>query len=173
MGVIGAESAPFAASIIDKGRLRPLFANDHTMSKSPITCHVLDSSLGKPAEGVRVRLMFYGAAAEAMTGATSGMVSLGSGQTNSDGRCIDLLPARDVQTLSAGIYKIVFETKDYFAGTGRKCFYPFVEVLEIHVLPLSMISPTIQITFEVETPEQHYHIPLLISPYSYTTYRGS
>ncbi|CAK5280285.1 unnamed protein product [Mycena citricolor] len=127
------------------------------MSKSPITCHVLDSSLGKPAEGVRVRLMFYGAAAEeATTGATSGVVSLGSGQTNSDGRCIDLLPAREVQALSAGIYKIVFETKDYFTGTERKCFYPFVEI-----------------TFEVETPEQHYHIPLLISPYSYTTYRGS
>jgi len=54
------------------------------------------------------------------------------------------------------LYKVIFKTKEYFEGTGRKCFYPWVEI-----------------TFEVSNPDEHYHIPLLISPYSFTTYRGS
>lgn len=51
---------------------------------------------------------------------------------------------------------MVFKTKDYFVSSERKCFYPWVEII-----------------FEIENPKEHYHIPLLISPYSYTTYRGS
>jgi len=57
---------------------------------------------------------------------------------------------------AGGLYKIVFKTKEYFERTGRKSFYPWVEI-----------------TFEIINPEEHYHIPLLISPYSFTTYRGS
>ncbi|KAH9950989.1 transthyretin [Amylocystis lapponica] len=104
------------------------------MSKSPITCHVLDSSLGKPPRACS--------------------------QTDADGRCMQLFP-KDVAgtrlNLEQGrLYKVVFKTKEYFERTGRKCFYPWVEI-----------------TFEVANPEEHYHIPLLISPYSFTTYRGS
>jgi len=59
--------------------------------------------------------------------------------------------------LEAGsLYKIVFETKDYFDKVGRSTFYPWVEI-----------------PFTVINPNEHYHIPLLISPFSYTTYRGS
>ncbi|KAJ7170049.1 hypothetical protein C8R46DRAFT_222014 [Mycena filopes] len=130
------------------------------MAKSPITCHVLDSSLGKPAEGVQIRLQNFTPASEAGVDIFNPMAT---GVTNADGRCLDLLPARDsseakeqAAVLVPGIYKIVFKTKDYFEKQGRKCFYPMVEI-----------------TFEIENPAEHYHIPLLISPYSFTTYRGS
>ncbi|KAJ7161411.1 hypothetical protein C8R43DRAFT_992785 [Mycena crocata] len=131
------------------------------MAKSPITCHVLDSSTGKPAEGVQIRLQDFTPAAE---GTYDTFNPLATGVTNADGRCLDLLPPRESAeakeldvALVPGIYKIVFKTKEYFERTNRKCFYPWVEI-----------------TFAIENPaEQHYHIPLLISPYSFTTYRGS
>ncbi|KAJ6503363.1 hypothetical protein C8R47DRAFT_1105822 [Mycena vitilis] len=132
------------------------------MSKSPITCHVLDSSTGKPAEGVQIRLQDF-TPADPTTGGHDTFNPLATGVTNSDGRCLDLLPARDSSeakkldvALTPGTYKIVFKVKEYFERSGRKCFYPWVEI-----------------TFEIENPEEHYHIPLLISPYSFTTYRGS
>ncbi|ETW86990.1 hypothetical protein HETIRDRAFT_305763 [Heterobasidion irregulare TC 32-1] len=132
------------------------------MSKSPITCHVLDSSLGKPATGVQVSLQeCY---SPAFDGGPVIWEPLAHGYTNSDGRCMDLLPARgseeakdkNVELKAGSTYKIVFKTKDYFERSGRRCFYPWVEI-----------------PFEVLNPTEHYHIPLLISPYSYTTYRGS
>ncbi|KAH6916988.1 transthyretin [Coprinopsis sp. MPI-PUGE-AT-0042] len=124
------------------------------MSKSPITCHVLDSSIGKPAEGVEVIL--FRLDGSDFTASTK----LGSGVTNSDGRCSTLLPAKtegDVSTYAQkGSYKIIFRSNEYFANSGRASFYPWVEI-----------------PFTIQNPEEHYHIPLLISPYSYTTYRGS
>lgn len=128
-------------------------------SKSPITCHVLDSSIGKPAQGVKVQLLAP-SVQDAVTVAPSSShggsawVGIGTSVTNADGRCLDLL-SPDL-ALQPGIYQIVFETKEYFERTGRKSFYPFV-----------------QITFSIENPAEHYHVPLLISPFSYTTYRGS
>ncbi|KAJ7293745.1 hypothetical protein C8J57DRAFT_1041546 [Mycena rebaudengoi] len=131
------------------------------MSKSPITCHVLDSSTGKPAEGVEIRLQDFTPAKS--EGGFDTFNPLAKGVTNADGRCLDLLPARDSTeakeldaVLTPGTYKIVFKTKEYFAQSDRKCFYPWVEII-----------------FEIENPTEHYHIPLLISPYSFTTYRGS
>ncbi|KAK7064088.1 5-hydroxyisourate hydrolase [Favolaschia claudopus] len=130
------------------------------MAKSPITCHVLDSSLGKPAEGVEIRLQDF---TPASVGGLDTFNPLASGTTDADGRCLNLLPARDSTeakeldaVLAPGIYKIVFRIKEYFEKTNRKCFYPWVEI-----------------TFEIENATEHYHIPLLISPYSFTTYRGS
>lgn len=129
-------------------------------SKSPITCHVLDSSIGKPAQDVKVQLL-----APSVPGPnpTSGgvWIGIGASTTNADGRCLDLLlpnPASDSSSyaLVPGTYQIVFETKEYFERTSRKSFYPVV-----------------QITFSIENPAEHYHVPLLISPFSYTTYRGS
>ncbi|KAF8632977.1 hypothetical protein AX15_001574 [Amanita polypyramis BW_CC] len=133
------------------------------MAKSPITCHVLDSSTGKPAEGVIVRLQLL-QPAEAKDVSLDIFQPLASGVTNADGRCIDLLPpagseeAKQQKTdLVAGqTYKIVFKTNEYFQRTGRDSFYPWVEV-----------------TFTIKLPKDHYHIPLLISPYAFTTYRGS
>ncbi|KAF8225106.1 Hydroxyisourate hydrolase [Tricholoma matsutake] len=132
------------------------------MSKSPITCHVLDSSTGKPAEGVAVRLQHL-EVSESEDGPDI-FHPLAVGITNADGRCLDLLPPRNSEEarnertqLQAGqTYKIVFKTNEYFKRTNRLSFYPWVEI-----------------SFVIEKPEEHYHIPLLISPYSFTTYRGS
>jgi len=123
-------------------------------SKSPITCHVLDSSIGKPAQGVKVHLLVPNVQDTTATAHASAWVQLGSSVTNADGRCSDLLSPS--AALQPGSYQVVFETKEYFERSDRKSFYPFV-----------------QITFTIENPSEHYHVPLLISPFSYTTYRGS
>jgi len=129
------------------------------MSKGPITCHVLDVSTGRPAAGVDVNIQIYH---QGQRGVDI-FSPFAAGVTDADGRCLDMLPPRGSEEarlqhkeLEAGLYKIVFKPKEYFKRTDRTCFYPWVEI-----------------TFEVETPEEHYHIPLLISPYSFTTYRGS
>ncbi|KAG2176595.1 hypothetical protein INT44_007259 [Umbelopsis vinacea] len=115
--------------------------------KSPVTCHVLIASTGIPGKNVAVKI-------EQLDQATADFKVLSTSQTNDDGRCPTLLPAN--HQIEKGIYRVTFETKSYFESQGQACFYPYV-----------------QIVFELANPEQHYHIPLLISPYSYTTYRGS
>ncbi|ELU39855.1 Transthyretin domain-containing protein [Rhizoctonia solani AG-1 IA] len=86
-------------------------------AKSPVTCHVLDSTLGKPAANVNVRL-------EVIDG--SSFMTLASGQTDSDGRCVNLLPPQP--RLKAGIYRMIFNTGEYFEKDKRDTFYPIVEV---------------------------------------------
>jgi len=129
--------------------------------KSPITCHVLDASTGKPAEGVVIRLQQLEVSGN---GGPDIFHPLAKGYTNADGRCLDLLPpagsheakTEKTELISGQTYKVVFKTKEYFERTNRQSFYPWVEV-----------------SFVIEKPEEHYHVPLLISPYSFTTYRGS
>lgn len=88
-------------------------------------------------------------------------------ETDVDGRCSTLLaPGRQV---SPGMYKMTFFTDPYFNAKGISSFYPLVEVSPRQGICIRLI----QITFKYTNPEQHYHIPLLISPFSYTTYRGS
>ncbi|KAL0951572.1 hypothetical protein HGRIS_008254 [Hohenbuehelia grisea] len=101
------------------------------MAKSPITCHVLDSSLGKPAEGISIRLQEFSPAK--YEGGPDIFDPLAKGVTNADGRCLDLLtPKEDSEEgpikLTAGrTYKIIFRVQEYFESTNRKCFYPWVE----------------------------------------------
>ncbi len=109
-----------------------------------ITTHILDTTKGKPAEGVTIIL--YG-------GENDEWTELARGITNADGRISDLVNKE--MTLQEGIYKMRFETKDYFDKNQIQTFYPYVEII-----------------FEIE-PDQHYHIPLLLNPFSYSTYRGS
>ena len=113
---------------------------------SPITTHVLDTSRGRPAAGVSVMLetRFKGRSWR----------SLGRGATDADGRLSGLLPA-DFQ-LTEGDYRITFEVGAYFAATGAEGFYTEVVV-----------------SFVVRDAAAHYHVPLLLSPYGYSTYRGS
>jgi len=111
---------------------------------SKLTTHVLDTALGKPAEGVTIVL-------EGLK--SSGFKEIGRGVTNADGRVKEIMGDTG---LSAGTYKMTFHTKDYMAATQRACFYPYVEVV-----------------FEVTKPDEHHHIPLLLSPFGYSTYRGS
>ncbi|KAK4053556.1 hypothetical protein OIV83_001724 [Microbotryomycetes sp. JL201] len=113
--------------------------------RSPITCHVLDSMSGKPAPGMRVQLdRFVGNA----------FTFYAQGMTDNDGRCGTLLPPSP--TIDPGVYKMTFYTKEYFGTRNISSFYPFVEI-----------------AFEIKVADEHYHVPLLLSPYAYSTYRGS
>lgn len=113
---------------------------------SAITTHVLDTSLGRPAAGVNVVL-------DRGVGSDQWQL-VGRGQTDADGRLRTLMPVG--APLTPGSYRLVFETGEYFQLRGMRAFYPVVSIL-----------------FEVTAGEAHYHIPLLISPFGYTTYRGS
>lgn len=112
---------------------------------SPITTHVLDTSAGRPATGVRVALH--------TAGDDSDPVELATGVTNADGRVADLLAPG---ALEAGIYTLRFDTGRYFADLGVEAFFPRVEI-----------------TFRFDPAGGHYHVPLLLSPFGYSTYRGS
>jgi len=110
---------------------------------SGITTHVLDTSRGRPAEGVPVRLERR---------LENGWRALASSRTDRDGRARDLTTGDP----EAGTYRLTFETAAYFASCGVEGFYPVVEVV-----------------FEVRDPSEHHHVPLLLSPFGYSTYRGS
>jgi 5-hydroxyisourate hydrolase len=112
---------------------------------SGICCHVLDTSLGRPAEGVGVVLERLGASDE--------WLSLSQAATNADGRALDLAGSHP---LSPGPHRITFATGPYFIEKGQPVFYPEVRV-----------------TFVVSAPGENYHIPLLLSPFGFSTYRGS
>ena len=112
---------------------------------SQITTHILDTAEGRPAEGVSLALQAW---------QNEAWSDLGAGVTNSDGRVVGLL-ADDV-VLPAGRYRMFFETAAYFQGQNKTVFYPYVEVV-----------------FEIDVSGEHYHIPLLLAPFGYSTYRGS
>jgi len=112
---------------------------------SQITSHVLDTSSGKPAANMPLRLCQW------LDGQWQ---LLAQGNTNDDGRCSGLLA--DDFALLPGRYRMFFDTSSYFQQQGQQGFYPYVEVV-----------------FELQQVHQHYHIPLLLSPYGYSTYRGS
>jgi 5-hydroxyisourate hydrolase / 2-oxo-4-hydroxy-4-carboxy-5-ureidoimidazoline decarboxylase len=124
-------------------RLGKLLAEGLEMSG--ITTHVLDTSLGRPAGGVAVTL-------ERREGGA--WIELGHGRTDTDGRCKDLLPPGSV--VQQSVYRLTFDSAAYFGARGTPTFYPEVSVV-----------------FEVREPAQHHHVPLLLSPFGYSTYRGS
>ena len=113
---------------------------------STITTHVLDTALGKPAAGLSVALERV--AADGRT------TQIGAGMTDNDGRLRDLLAPG--QSAEPGDYRLRFETGAYFARDNREAFYPVVTV-----------------TFQVANGNAHYHVPLLLNPFGYSTYRGS
>jgi 5-hydroxyisourate hydrolase len=111
-----------------------------------ISTHILDTTHGKPAAAVPVRLDCREPAGT--------WREMSSQRTDGDGRCSQLLP--DSESLTQGIYRLTFDTAAYFGSQGIRGLYPFVEI-----------------TFQVHSGESHFHIPLLLSPNGYTTYRGS
>jgi 5-hydroxyisourate hydrolase len=111
-----------------------------------ITTHVLDIARGKPAKDVPVRLEKRESAGE--------WVRLGSSQTDGDGRCNQLLP--EGEDLLPGLYRLAFDTASYHLAQGVEGLHPIIEII-----------------FQVRDGDSHFHIPLLLSPHGYTTYRGS
>ncbi len=108
-----------------------------------ITTHVLDTARGGPASGMAVSL-----------GARSGegWTDLGRATTDADGRVANLLPEK--ARTPGGTYRLRFDVGAYFAAQGVKAFYPYVEVV-----------------FTLQD-DRHHHVPLLVSPFGYSTYRG-
>jgi len=106
---------------------------------STLSTHVLDTALGRPAEGVRIALEREG-------------IVIGSGVTDSDGRVRDL----SSMPLESGQYRLVFGVAEYFAATGRESFYSEIAV-----------------SFRIGDSVERYHVPLLLSPFGYSTSRGS
>ncbi len=113
---------------------------------SLISTHVLDTVSGRPAEGIDVSLELMDTASDCR--------AIGHGRTDSDGRISTLIPPG--HTLAPGRYTLTFDTKAYHLRNDRSTFHPVVIVV-----------------FDVERTAEHYHIPLLLSPFGYTTYRGS
>jgi len=111
-----------------------------------ISTHILDLVNGKPAAAVAVRLEKQSDSRAWRT--------LTSTHTGQDGRCPQLLPQDE--DFSAGVYRLSFETGNYFAQ-----------------LKISTLYPVVEVTFRAHEGESHFHIPLLLSPNGYTTYRGS
>jgi 5-hydroxyisourate hydrolase len=111
-----------------------------------ISTHVLDLTHGKPAKDVPVRLE--------RREASGNWLVLASAHTDNDGRCAQLLP--NETAFPTGVYRLAFDTASYFRAQKSDGLYPLVEI-----------------TFQVRDGESHFHIPLLLSPNGYTTYRGS
>ena len=112
---------------------------------SAITTHILDTAAGRPAAGVMVVLEYE---------SNGEWTEVGRGQTDKDGRLRDLLAA-DFNP-AEGIYRLTFDTGAYFLSQRAESFYPSVTV-----------------SFILRDAAEHYHVPLLLSPYGYSTYRGS
>ncbi len=113
--------------------------------RNPLSVHVLDLQSGKPTAGIAVTL-------EQQVG--SQWRELASGITDTQGRIAALYP--EGKSMPAAQYRIVFKTGEHYARLGQPTFFPRVPV-----------------EFTVDAPTQHYHIPLLLSPFGYSTYRGN
>lgn len=111
--------------------------------RSHITTHVLDAVSGRPAVGIGVVLE---------QNLHGGWPEIATGQTDADGRISELGP----EFVPAGRYRVTFDTGSYFAARDQATFYPQVTIV-----------------FELDDVAQHYHVPLLLSPFAYSTYRGS
>ena len=113
---------------------------------SAITTHILDTSRGRPAAGVEVLLQRRDAGGQ--------WASISRGTTDADGRLRTLYP--EGKPLTPGVYRLTFDTASYFTDQGVPTFYPEVSVV-----------------FETSPGENHYHVPLLLSPFGFSTYRGT
>ena len=127
-------------------RLRKLLTDEDlpAAASSQVTTHVLDTSIGRPGRGVSIRLKAR---------IEERWLTIAQGISNEDGRIASLLPPG--RTLPPGHYKMVFDTGNYFESLNIQGFYPEVEIAFT--------------TFD----RSHYHVPLLINPFGYSTYRGS
>lgn len=122
-----------------------------------LTTHVLDTAHGQPGAGIELAL-YRVAASSANTMTTGTRVLVKSTRTNQDGRCD--APLLEGEALAPGVYELDFAVGDYFAARGVS-------------LPTPRFLDVVTLRFGISAAEQHYHVPLLVSPWSYSTYRGS
>ncbi|XP_059927561.1 5-hydroxyisourate hydrolase [Gadus macrocephalus] len=113
---------------------------------SPLTTHVLNTAMGVPGSNMTILLYKQDSSAAAWNLITTGI-------TNSDGRCPGLTTR---ELFTPGVYKLHFDTDRYWGCLGEESFYPYVEIV-----------------FTIRNPVDKFHIPLLLSRFSYSTYRGS
>ena len=112
---------------------------------SSITTHVLDVSIGRPATGVSIMLEHLD---------EDHWNTIGRGETDEDGRLRTLVP--EGTQLSAGTYRLTFDTGSYFLASGTQSFFP-----------------SVMVTFQLGEGARNHHVPLLVSPFGYSTYLGS
>lgn len=116
-----------------------------------LTTHVLDTAHGTPGKGIALTLSRLG-------GSNAERIELVRAVTNNDGRCDQ--PLLEGEALQSGQYELVFSAGDYFRSLGSS-------------LPEPLFVDEVVLRFGIANPDQHYHVPLLVSPWSYSTYRGS
>ena len=113
---------------------------------SYISTHILDTSTGSPVKDLPISLDFYDSALQSWKNIKNSI-------SDDNGRCNNFIMLEDFKS---GIYKLIFQTSTYFDSLGVKSFFPYAEVV-----------------FTVDDHSKHFHIPLLLSPFSYTVYRGT
>ncbi|EKK8808834.1 TPA: hydroxyisourate hydrolase [Campylobacter coli] len=123
----------------------PIFLN---ATEYQLSTHILDINSGQPASNVKVELYNLDQNRQ--------WVKISEKFTKKNGRIVDFLPYEKTENRSFGVYKLKFYTKDYYISHKVDSFYPFVEV-----------------SFELLKDQKHYHIPITLSPFGYSTYRGS
>ena len=128
--------------------LLPLLGVAQALPAYQLSTHILDISQGKPAPGVTVRLEKYEAASQTWQ-------PVAEKQTDAAGRIGDFLPTAGTKAGHPGLYKLTFLTRPYFAARQQSSFYPYIDIV-----------------FEL-TDGAHYHVPITLSAFGYSTYRGS
>lgn len=123
----------------------PIFLN---ATEYQLSTHILDINSGQPTSNVKVELYNLDQNRQ--------WVKISEKFTKKNGRIADFLPYEKTENRSFGVYKLKFYTKDYYISHKVDSFYPFVEV-----------------SFELLKDQKHYHIPITLSPFGYSTYRGS
>lgn len=126
-----------------------------TPARPPVTCHVLDTTVGRPAANIKCTLLSFPSTTTPVI--ASDVAVLGVGYTNSDGRVTAWdTDGKELKLQEGAAYKMRFEVEEYFTRTGQETFFPYVEI-----------------AFRVRSTGEHYHVPLLLAGWSYSTYRGS
>jgi 5-hydroxyisourate hydrolase len=123
-------------------------APTHAAPANPISVHVLDLQTGQPSPGIRVDLERRQASGQ--------WSAVGSGRTDAQGRIRALVPDAALAQWTAGDYRVVFRTGEFYAGRQQASFFPEIPVV-----------------VRIDDATQHYHVPLLLSPFGFSTYRGN
>jgi 5-hydroxyisourate hydrolase len=132
-----------------------------TATTASVSTHILDTSIGRPAEGVAISLA-------ARSGSDAEWISLGGSATDADGRCKDL-PALPEGTTHV---RLDFEVEQYFTRSIKTVKQAEAQQDAPRVRDSGAFFPEVAITFAVN-PGEHYHVPLLLNPFGYSVYRGS